>query len=125
MSVKNKKLIKIKFKQMKVAFQNTIKGYTVIDSVKAILQLTEDDLRKVYGTTTERALVFTKVKSGRSPLIAIRVTQPKPSMIVLHGLKPSSVDDLAVRIAKIEKIPLIVSQLKTEEELINNLRKLT
>lgn len=99
-------------------------GYTVIDSIKAILELSESDFIKLYGLTSERALIFTKVHLGRSPMIAIKVTQPKPNMVVLHGLHHSSVDKLAVKIANTEEIPLVISRLKTEEELVRNLKEL-
>jgi len=99
----------------------TVKGYTVIDSLKAIVELSDDTLRSVYGSTTQRALVFTKVRSGRSPLIAVKVTKPKPNMIILHGLKPSKVDSLAIKIADSQGILLAVSTLHSEEQLIENL----
>jgi putative transcriptional regulator len=98
-------------------------GYTVIDSIQAILNLTDRDFRTIYGSSTERALVFTKVKLGRSPMIAIKVTQPKPGIIILHGLAPNRVDKLARHIAEKENIPLVVSKLKTEGELIDRLRR--
>jgi len=98
-------------------------GYTVIDSPSAILDLNSDDFLKLYGLTSERALVFTKVSSGRSPLIAIRVSSLKPGLVVLHGLE--EVDDLAVRIAEKENIPLILSRLKSGEELVKELRRKT
>jgi len=101
-----------------------IRGYTVIDSIKAILEFTESEFIKIYGSTTERALIFTKVELGRSPMIAIKVTQPKPSLVVFHGPKPDDVDKLAIKIAKIEKIPLAVSTIRMEDELINRLRGL-
>jgi putative transcriptional regulator len=102
----------------------SVKGYTVINSIKAIVELSDDTLRAVYGATTQRALAFTKVHSGRSPLIAIKVTKPKPSMIILHGLKPKSVDKLAIKIADSQGIPLAVSNMRTEEDLIKNLENL-
>lgn len=102
----------------------SIKGYTVIDSLKAIVELSEERLREVYGSTTERALVFTKVHTGRSPLIAIKVTKPKPNMIVLHGLRPNKVDKLAIKIADAEGIVLAVSRTRNEDQLIENLDKI-
>jgi putative transcriptional regulator len=101
-----------------------IKGYTVIDSLKAIVELSEDALRDIYGSTTERALIFTKVHSGRSPLIAVKVTKPKPNMIILHGLKPNKVDKLAVKIADSEDIPLVVSTIKNEGKLLESLDRI-
>ncbi|MFH0861327.1 MAG: helix-turn-helix domain-containing protein [Candidatus Altiarchaeota archaeon] len=97
-------------------------GYTVIDSIKAILEMSEIDFPRIYGSTTQRALIFTKVKMGRSPMIALKVTQPKPSMVIFHGLEPKSVDKLAVKIAKMENIPLVVSTLESEDELMEKLR---
>ncbi len=101
----------------------TIRGYTVIDSIQAILTFGAKDFKSIYGSSTERALIFTKVKMGRSPMIAIKVTQPKPSVMVLHGLRPKQVDDLAIHLAQKERIPLVVSCIKDERSLIENLRR--
>jgi len=98
-------------------------GYTVIDSIKAILELSERDFIGLYGSNEERALIFTKVHLGRSPMIAIKVTHPKPKIVVLHGLMPRSVDKLAIKIAKLENIPLVVSKIRLEEELVTSLKK--
>lgn len=102
-----------------------LKGYTVIDSVKAILELSESEFINLYGLSTNRVLIFTKVHMGRSPMIAIKVTKPKPSMVIFHGLNKNEVDKLGIKIANIEKIPLVVSNLDSEDELIDSLRKLT
>ena len=64
-----------------------IYGYTVLDSIKTIYALSGFDFYKIYGATTERLLVFTKVGLGRSPMVAIRVAHLKPRMVVLHGPK--------------------------------------
>ena len=52
---------------------------------------------------------------GRSPLVAIRVSQFKPRMVVLHG--PSGVDKLAMDLAQREKIILVLSKLESEVEI--------
>jgi len=106
----------------KKLLDRSLMGYTVIDSIQAILKLSERELRNIYGSSTERALIFTKVKLGRSPMIAVKVTQPKPAMVVLHGLRPEKVDRLAVHIAEMENLPLVVSKIKTEDELVEKLR---
>jgi putative transcriptional regulator len=93
-----------------------IYGYTVVDSIKTIYALSGYDFYRIFGATTERVLVFTKVGLGRSPLVAIRVSQLKPRMVVIHG--PSEVDPLAVELAKRENILLAVSGAASEEELI-------
>jgi putative transcriptional regulator len=99
-------------------------GYTVVDSIQAILSLSHMEFAKIYGSTTERALVFTKVGTGRSPMIALKVTQPKPAVVVLHGLSPSSVDKLAIKIAGLSEIPLVVSTIRGENKLIESLRSM-
>ncbi|MFH1054492.1 MAG: helix-turn-helix domain-containing protein [Candidatus Altiarchaeota archaeon] len=106
----------------KILNNRELRGYTIIDSIQAILNLSDRDFRTIYGSSTERALIFTKVKMGRSPMIAVKVTQPKPGVMILHGLSPNRVDMLARRIAERENIPLVVSKLKTERELIERLR---
>jgi putative transcriptional regulator len=97
-------------------------GYTVIDSLKAILGLYPEDFRRLYGVTTERVLVFTGVTTGRSPMVAIRVMGITPGMVVLHG-ELKGVDPLGIKIAELLKVPLVISRIPTVEELIAGLRK--
>lgn len=99
-----------------------IYGYTVVDSIRAILEMSSEEFLKLYGWTTERALVFTKVTTGRSPMIAVRVQGLKPAVIVLHGVE--KLDELAVKLAERERVPLVVSKASSEVELVTNLRKL-
>ncbi len=99
-----------------------IYGYTVIDSIKAILDLQPQDLVKLYGFTSERALIFTALKRGRSPLVAIKVTNLRPGLIVLQGVE--AVDELARRISEAERIPVAVTRTGVDE-MIENLRKLS
>jgi len=101
--------------------EKKIYGYTVIDSIKAILEMNSDEFIKIYGLTSERALIFTKVSSGRSPLVAVRVATIKPGVVVLQGL--SKVDPLGVKLAEREGIPLIVSKFEDHEEMIKELRR--
>jgi putative transcriptional regulator len=95
-------------------------GYTVVDSLKAIVEFSPLELTRVYGSTTERALIFTNVSTGKSPMIAIKLTSFKPTMVVFHGLdKPHP---LAVKLAERERIPLIVSKSPSVEVMIDKLR---
>ena len=98
-----------------------IRGYTVIDSLAAIVNLPPSELVKIYGSSRERALIFTKVSTGRSPMVAIKVTGIKPSMVVLQGNE--KIDDIAVKIAKAEGITLAHIREKNVSELIENLKK--
>lgn len=97
-------------------------GYTVVDSIKTIYALSGYDFYRIFGATTERALIFTKVGLGRSPLVAIRVSQLKPRMVVIHG--PKELDPLAVELARREGILLAVSGAESEESLIQAVREI-
>jgi len=59
-------------------------GYTVIDSMKAIVEMLPDQFQKIYGRSTARALIFTGVRSGKSPMVAVRVSNLKPGAVVLQ-----------------------------------------
>lgn len=100
---------------------NEIYGYSVVDSLKAIQELSPMELVKIYGLTTNRALVFTKVSTGRSTMVAIKVTNLKPSLIIFHGIE--KIDEVAKRIAEIEGIVLAVSKTDDVEDLIKKLRR--
>ena len=97
-------------------------GYTVVDSIKTIYALSGYDFYRIFGATTERALVFTKVGMGRSPLVAIRVSQLKPRVVVIHG--PHEVDPLAVDLARREGLVLALSSAGSEEAIIAALSSL-
>jgi len=102
-------------------YGKVIYGYTVLDSIKTILSLTGTEFYQLMGMTSERALVFTKVTAGRSPMVAVRTSPIKPAAVVLHG--PRKVDELAIRLADIEKIPLILSLHKSVKDIIYSLRR--
>jgi len=97
-------------------------GYTVVDSIKTIYALSGYDFYRIFGATTERALIFTKVGMGRSPLVAIRVSQLKPRVVVIHG--PKEVDPLAVELARREGLVLALSGAGSEEAMISALSSL-
>jgi len=97
-------------------------GYTVVDSIRTIYALSGYDFYRIFGATTERALVFTKVGTGRSPMVAIRASPLKPRMVVIHG--PKELDPLAIELAKREGIILALSNSRSEEEIISSLKGL-
>ncbi len=94
-------------------------GYTVLDSVAAILSMSGHVYYRIFGRSTERALIFTNVSTGRSPMVAVRVYPLKPRMVVLHG--PKKVDSLAVKIAEKESIILGRSRLRFQPDLLQTL----
>ncbi len=101
----------------------TVYGYTVIDSLKVILDTPVHEYLQMYGKTPERALIFTQVENGRSPMIAVKVgrfaTELRPSVVVLHGCQ--KVDPIAKRIAENEKIALIITQ-KPVDKIIESFK---
>jgi putative transcriptional regulator len=99
-----------------------IYGYTVLDSIKTIYALSGYDFYKIYGATTERLLVFTKVGLGRSPMVAIRVVHLKPRMVVLHG--PKEIDQVGKALAEKERIILSLSGM-SEDEMVRRLSGLS
>ncbi len=105
-----------------IPLRRTINGYTVIDSIKAITTLDASDYMKIYGSSSERALLFTGVKYGRSPMIAIKAHPLKPAMVVY--VQPENIDELAIRLAELENIILARTELDPPA-LIERLEKLT
>ena len=101
--------------------QKKVYGFTIVDSLKAILSLSSSDYMKIYGWSTERALIFTDVHYGRSPMVAIRAHPLTPALVVY--VKPDNTDPLAAKLAELEKVPLVTTNLDTEE-LISRLKEL-
>ncbi len=97
--VANEELMKVK----------KLYGYTLMESLKIILEMPFSQFPKLYGSMSERAFIFTQVSTGRSPMVVIRVTPMKPSVVVLHGIK--EVDPLAIKIAEREQIPVIATNM--------------
>lgn len=102
-----------------------IYGYSIIDSLKVIIDVPVQEYMQMYGKTPERALIFLKVETGRSPMIAVKVgrfsTEMKPSIVVLHGV--DAVDPVAIKIAEAERIPLLATK-KPIAEIIETFKKL-
>ena len=102
--------------------EQEIYGYTIIDSLKAITELSFSELIKLYGITTQRAMIFTKVSTGKTPMVAIKLTNLRPALVVLHGL--GVVDEIAKRIASVEGIPLSLCRLNSVEKITEKLKKI-
>ncbi|MEM4833317.1 MAG: helix-turn-helix domain-containing protein, partial [Sulfolobales archaeon] len=67
-----------------------IYGYTVINSYEAIEGLRGNEFWSIMGLSSIRALIFTAVSTGRSPMVAVRVAPTKPAAVVIH--QPKTVD---------------------------------
>jgi len=96
-----------------------IYGYTMVDSLKAIT--TFNAFGEMYGWSNERAVFFSGVHYGRSPMIAVRAHPVKPRMVVY--VKPKTVDPLATKLADMERVVLVKTKLE-EKEIIGKLRYL-
>jgi putative transcriptional regulator len=89
--------------------RDTVAGHTVINSIEVITRLSSDEFYQLYGQSTNRALVFTNVTRGESPLVALRVVTPTPNAVVLHGLDEADLWDHAVDLARIEGFSLAIA----------------
>jgi putative transcriptional regulator len=96
-----------------IGLKKSVKGFTLVDSVRTIETINSGDYNRLYGWSTERAIIFTGIRYGRSPMIAIRVHPVKPTVVVYH--KPGSVDSLALKLADRENIPLITTNIPVDE----------
>ncbi len=105
----------------KDAAMQDVYGYTIIDSLKAIVEFSFAELVKLYGITNKRVLIFTNVTRGRSPMVAIKVTNLRPGLVIMHGI--SNADEIAMRIADAESIPLAVLKTDSADALVETLRK--
>ena len=97
----------------KRGLKKKVKGFTLVDSIKTIENITPVDYAHLYGWSPERALIFTGIQYGRSPMIAVRIHPVKPSIVVYH--KPGSIDPLAIKLADRENIALVSTNLSLQE----------
>ncbi len=95
------------------SLQRYIRGYTIVNGVQAVLTFSYSEYGKLYGWSSQRVIFFTEVKMGRSPMIAIRAHPLKPAAVVY--IQADRVDELAVKIAELENIPLITTELDPEK----------
>ena len=94
-----------------------ISGHTVINSIQAITRLSSEEFFRLYGQSTNRVLVFTGVTRGESPLVALRVVNPTPNAVVLHGLDEADLWEHAADLARIDGYSLAVTDMPLEEML--------
>ncbi|NPA86618.1 MAG: transcriptional regulator, partial [Candidatus Diapherotrites archaeon] len=99
-------------------------GYTLIDSIRTITELSSREYIKLFGSTPKRALIFTGVTTGRSPMIAVKIgrfcSDFVPEMVVMVGIDRP--DFVAQKIAEKEKIILVTTH-KQPKEIVEVLRE--
>jgi putative transcriptional regulator len=103
------------------SIDQTIFGYTVVNSLNAIMQLTSDEFNRIYGWSTERALVFTNVSTGKSPMVAIRVTPFKPRCVILQGIDAADVHPIVEKMAERDRITVMCTSMDVDK-IVSTLR---
>ena len=103
--------------------RDTVNGHTVINSIAAITRLSSEEFYRLYGQSTNRALVFTGVTRGESPLVAMRVVNPTPNAVVLHGIDEDDLWEYAPDLARVDGFSLAVST-RDIEEILEDLEEL-
>ena len=83
-------------------------GHTVIDSIAAITRLSSEEFFRLYGQSTNRVLVFSGVTRGESPLVAMRVVNPTPNAVLLHGISAENLWEHAPALAAKDGFSLAV-----------------
>lgn len=90
-----------------------IYGYTILDSIKIILDMPFEYFPRLYGGIIDRAFIFLGVSTGRSPMVVLRVAPTKPKAVVLHNIK--KIDPLAIKISEREEVPILTTFLDVSE----------
>jgi putative transcriptional regulator len=88
----------------------SVAGHTVINSIEAITRLSSEEFYRLYGQSTNRALVFTGITHGEGALVALRVVTPTPSAVVLHGLDSEGLWEHAPTLARADGFSLAVAE---------------
>ncbi|RQG89913.1 helix-turn-helix domain-containing protein [Natrarchaeobius halalkaliphilus] len=94
-----------------------ISGHTVVDSIEAITRLSSEEFFRLYGQSTNRVLVFTNVTRGEGVGIALRVVNPTPNAVILHGIEEDELWDHARDLARIDGYSLGVTTAPLEDVL--------
>ncbi|MFC3477071.1 helix-turn-helix domain-containing protein [Halobacterium litoreum] len=92
-----------------------VNGHTVIDSIEVITKLSGDSFYRLYGQSTSRVLGFTNVSRGESPLVALRVVNPTPNAVLLHGISEDDLWEHAAALAQREGFSLAVTEMELAE----------
>lgn len=99
-----------------------IYGYVVVNSIEAITSLSGMEFYQFLSLIFNKVVIFTKISTGRSPMIALKISPVKPKIVVFH--RPIRMDPLAIDLANKEGINVIMSTKKSEDELISSLKSL-
>jgi len=103
------------------SIDQTIFGFTIVNSLNAIMQLSSDEFNRIYGWSTERAVIFTNVSTGKSPMVAIRVTPFKPRCVVLQGIDVAHVHPIVEKMADRDRITVMCTGMEIDK-IVSTLR---
>lgn len=111
-----------------IASANTINkninGYVIIDSASMgnMNEISSYDFMKFKNLVVSKALLFAGARHKESMIIPTKMANLRPEVLVLQGIK--KLDELDERIASIENMPVIISNMSTTDEMIAALKKL-
>ena len=88
-------------------------GYTMLNSLGVILDMSPAEYPSSSAPRPSAPSSSTRSSTGRSPMVVIRVAPIKPKLVVIQNV--DMVDKLAVKIAQVERIPLLTTKLSGEE----------
>jgi len=94
-----------------------VNGHTVINSIQTITRLSNEEFYRLYGQSTDRGLVFTDVTRGEGPLVAMRVVNPTPNAVILHGIEADDLWEHAGALAKVDGFSLATSTRDLDDAL--------
>jgi len=97
-------------------------GYTVVNSLNAILELSSNEFNRIYGWSTERAVIFTNVSTGKSPMVAIRVTPFKPRCVILQGIDSADVHPIVAKMAERDRVTVMCTGMEIDK-IVSTLRE--
>lgn len=99
-----------------------IYGWLITDSIKAITSLKGMEFYQLLNFMIGRVVVFTKVSSGRSPMISLKIAPIKPAVVVFH--RAVRLDPLALYLAEKDGITIVVSTYSSAEDIVKGIRSL-
>lgn len=97
-----------------------VTGYVVLHGPKLLLEIPAHDYAKLQGLVNGKAVVFADAPSSQSLMVAVKLMQAKPAVVILHGLR--SVDKTSRAIASSEQIPLALLRGFSTVDLVKALR---
>lgn len=92
----------------------------VIDSKKAVLSLTPKEISKIHNLSLDKTIIFTDTRSGKTIMTAVKIMGMKPDIVVLQGTG-KNIDEIAIRIAETQKIPIAVCNLASVDDVLEKL----